>query len=66
MPLLQAMDITVLLSVLLAGFTARQVYLLVTPVLDPREPPLIRPKIPVIGHLLAFFFWPHQYLFDLK
>jgi hypothetical protein len=34
--------------------------------LDPQEPPLIQPKIPIIGHILGIIQYPHQYLFELK
>lgn len=53
-------------SVVVLGLALRKLWCLSTVERDPREPPIVYPRIPVIGHLLSFFLKPHQYLFDLK
>lgn len=43
---------TTRLTLLLGGVVLIVVWRLSTPTLDPREPPLLKPKIPVVGHLI--------------
>lgn len=30
--------------------------------LDPREPPLVKPTIPFIGHIIGLMWYSHDYL----
>jgi hypothetical protein len=48
--------------VLAAAITLLVVYLVRFPVrMDPQEPPILRPRIPFIGHLLGLISLSHGY-----
>jgi len=51
-------------NVLIACGIIAAIYLLdflVAPRLDPREPPLIKPKVPLIGHIIGLLWYQYSY-----
>ncbi|KAK0643146.1 hypothetical protein B0T16DRAFT_331368 [Cercophora newfieldiana] len=48
-------------AIVIAGFVAFLLHYLAVPRLDPREPPLVKPRIPLIGHIISLIQHQAEY-----
>ena len=55
----EGFQLSVVIAVLVVSATL--LYLVVLPGRDPREPPILRPTIPIIGHLIGLIRLSHNY-----
>lgn len=56
-------------NVLIAALIIGGIYLLdalVAPRLDPQEPPLLKPKVPLIGHIIGILWHHYDYHYRLQ
>ena len=56
------------IAVILGGIIALSflINVLATPRLDPREPPLLKPSIPLIGHIIGIISRQNEYHSDAQ
>jgi hypothetical protein len=51
----------VTLSLFIGGAIILLLWRVLNPRLDEREPPILKPRIPIIGHLIGMFKYSHAY-----